>query len=225
MSRRLPSAADVRAAVDAVRRSIRIAAAPVPASVRAVRWSVGGRGECPFCGESAPLVRPDPQPGAPLAFCEATLAELYAATRPPLPGEATDTVLAAVSAWAGSPEPGEPPAQLPPAEDPCVLCGREPDAVPDLAAGPDVSICSDCLAEGAAVIAPSIRETAVETEAHAAKLEIEDLQRMVAIEGPTLVRQNATLALSLLRLLSAPMDDGVRARLLALVRRIAGLPS
>lgn len=220
MSRRLPSAADVRAAVDAVRRSIRIAAAPVPPSVGAVRWSKGDRGECPFCGEKAPLVRPDPQPASPLAFCEATLAELYAATRPPLPGETADAVLAAVSAWAGAPQPGEPPAQLPPPEDPCVVCGREPEAVPDLAAGPDVSICSDCLAEAAAAIAHSIRDTALETEAHAAKLEIEDLERMVVLEGPTLVRQNATLALSLLRLLSAPVDDELRAKLLALVRRI-----
>lgn len=220
MSRRLPSAADVRAAVDAVRRSIRIAAAPVPPSVGAVRWSKGEHGECPFCGEKAPLVQPDPQPASALAFCEATLAELYAATRPPLPGEAADTVLAAVSAWAGSPEPGEPPAQLPPPEDPCVVCGREPEAVPDLAAGPDVSICSDCLAEAAGAVAPSIRDTALETEAHAARLEIEDLERMVATEGPALVRRNATLALSLLRLLSAPVDDDFRAKLLALVRRV-----
>lgn len=220
MNRRLPSAADVRAAVETVRRSIRIAALPVPESVRAVGWSVGPRGECPFCGENAPLVAPEPAPATPLAFCEATLAELHAATRPPAAGDVTDAVLAAVEAWAGAPQEGELAAQLPPPEDPCVVCGRDPDSVPDLAAGPDVSICSDCLAEAAAVIAPAIRETALETEAHAAKLEIEDLERMVALEGPPLVRRNATLALSLLRLLSAPVDDETQARLLALVRRI-----
>lgn len=219
MNRRLPSAADVRDAVAAVRRSIALAAAPVPESVTRVAWAVGETGDCAFCGENAPLVRPS---SAPLALCELTIAELFAATRPPRAGDATEAVLSAVSRWAGAPRTGELPPQLPPADDPCATCRRAAGMVPDLVAGPEGSLCADCLSRAAGVIPPAIRASALEAEAHAAALEVEDLGRLVETEGPALVRENATLALSLLRLLTAPDPDGsLDAKLLALVRRIA----
>ena len=219
MNRRLPSAADVREAVANVRRALALAAAPPPDAVTRVAWSVGEPGDCAFCGEHAPLVHPN---NAPIGLCELTIAELFAATRPPRPGDATEAVLTAVSAWAGPPRKGEPPPQMPPAEDPCATCGRRAGAVPDLVAGPEGSLCSDCLDRAAAVIAPATRTTALEAEAHAAMLEIEDLERMVNSEGPALVRENATLALSLLRLLTAPDENGaLAAKLVALVKRVS----
>ena len=115
---------------------------------------------------------------------------------------------------------GEAPPQLPPPASPCAICHRAPEAVADLAAGPVDAICGDCLAHATSAIDPALRDDAIATEAHAAKLEIDDLERLVAIEGPALVRENATLALSLLRLLSAPGDDA-SAKILALVKKVS----
>ena len=217
MSRRLPAAADVRDAIAAARRAISFSTIPPPSSVTSVQWSLGGPGTCLFCGFEGPVVRPDVAPA--FALCEATLAELHAATRGTRPGPAADAILAAVEHWVGPPRAGEATAQLPPPSEPCAICHRAPELVGDLAAGPDEAICGDCLAHATGAIDPGLRDSALETESHAAKLEIEDLERLVALEGPKLVRENATLALSLLRLLSAPGDDPP-AKLLALVRRV-----
>lgn len=220
MSRRLPSAADVRAAIAAARRAIKLSAAPIPPSVTSVTWTLGAPGTCVFCGFEGPVVRPDSAPE--LALCEATLAELHAATRGPRSGAAADAVLAAVEAWAGPEREGEAPPQLPPPREACAICHRAPHLVADLAAGPEEAICGDCLAHATSAIDPGLRDDALETESHAAKLEIEDLERLVALEGPKLVRENATLALSLLRLLTAPdADRALSAKLLALVRAVA----
>lgn len=209
MSRRLPSAADVRAAVADARRAMRLAAG-APAQVPA--WKKAGDGPCAFCGNEGARVSPATKPG--LALCEPTVAELHAATRPPRASEDADAVLEAVESWAG---PGESAAPEPSGE-PCAVCARPPHEVADLVQGPEFSLCADCLASAATAIDPAQRDGALEQEAHAAKLEIEDLERLRLAEGPAVIRNNATVALSLVRLLSAP-GDGASA-LLALIRRL-----
>lgn len=192
-------------------------ALPIPPSVTSVKWSLGASGVCGFCGFEGAVVRPDVRPA--FALCEVTLAELHAATRGTRPGAAAEEILAAVERWVGPMRKGEAPPQLPPPSAPCAICRRAPESVADLAAGPVDAICGDCLAHATTAIDPALRDDAIATEAHAAKLEIEDFERLVATEGPALVRENATLALSLLRLLSAPGDDAP-AKILALVKRV-----
>ena len=206
MSRRLPSAADVRAAIAEARRAMHMAPAEVPA------WRKVADGACAFCGNEGARVAPEAS--RDLALCEPTVAELFAATRPPRPSDAATAVLEAVEWWAGPGEstPGDTPGE------PCASCGRKPGEVADLVQGPEFSLCADCLAAAASAIDAAVRDGAVEQEAHAAKLEIEDLERLRVAEGPAVIRNNATVALSLVRLLSAP-GDGADA-LAALVRRL-----
>lgn len=190
---------------------MRIAAAAAARNVPS--WNRIDAGACVFCGNEGSRVAPDAK--VSLALCEPTVAELYAATRPPRASEAAESVLAAVESWAG---PGESSVEEP-AGEPCASCGRPPQEVADLVQGPEFSLCADCLSAAAMVIDPAMRDGAVEQEAHAAKLEIEDLERLRLAEGPAVIRNNATVALSLVRLLSSP-GDGAAAALLALIRRL-----
>lgn len=211
--RRLPTAADVRAAIADLRRARerdakRAAPAMSPAWARA-------DGTCAICGAEGGVAKTDS-----LALCDRSLAELAVSAWLP-EGPHVEQVLALVESWLG-PIPGEPadPGSRD-AGGSCSVCARAASELPVLVGPGDVLLCSDCIASAMKVVDPATRDEVFANETEATIHEAADLERLAGSQGAASLRSNPTVALSLIRMLSVH-DERVHERVATLARLLSG---